>query len=97
LEDELLTQNSGSASEKDIALTEEDYSSFVETKQAELLKKETDQEIEITQDQLSISKRLLNWRTIVPLVIAIIALVIFAQKVNIIFHFQFERFAGACY
>ncbi len=79
----MLTQNSGSASEKDIALTEENDTSSVENKKAELLKQETNKEIEITQDQLSISKRLFNWRTIVPLIIAIVALVIFAQKINI--------------
>ena len=79
----MLTQNSGSAPEKDTAYTEENHTRSVETKKAELLKQESNKEIEITQDQLSISKRLLNWRTIVPLVIAIIALVIFAQKINI--------------
>jgi glycosyltransferase 2 family protein len=83
LEDNLLTQNTGSASDQDMTHTEKDYASSVETKKAELLKHTTTNEIEITQDQLSISKRLFNWRTIVPLVIAIIALVIFAQKINI--------------
>ena len=79
----MLTQNSGSAPEKDTDRIEENHTNSIETKKAELLKQATTQEIEITQDQLSISKRLLNWRTIVPLVIAIIALVIFAQKINI--------------
>ena len=79
----MLTQNSGSAPEKDTDRIEENHTNSIETKKAELLKQATAQEIEITQDQLSISKRLLNWRTIVPLVIAIIALVIFAQKINI--------------
>ncbi len=79
----MLTQNTGSASEKDVPSTQDDYTNSIEQKKAELLKQETNQEIEITQDQLSISKRLLNWRTIVPLIIAIIALVIFAQKINI--------------
>ena len=63
--------------------TEDDHTNSLEHKKAELLRQETNKEIEITQDQLSISKRLLNWRTIVPLVIAIVALVIFAQKINI--------------
>jgi len=58
---------------------QDDQTQTIESKKAELLKQET----EITQGQLSISKRLLNWRTIVPLIIAIIALVIFAQKINI--------------
>ena len=79
----MLTQNTGSASEKDIPSTQNDHTNSVEQKKAELLKQETNKEIVITQDQLSISKRLLNWRTIVPLVIAVIALVIFAQKINI--------------
>jgi uncharacterized protein (TIRG00374 family) len=83
LEDNLLTQNTGSAPEKEFPSTKDDHTTSIEQKKGELLKQESDKEIEITQDQLSISKRLLNWRTIVPLVIAIIALVIFAQKINI--------------
>ena len=79
----MLTQNTGSASEKDMPSTQDDHTNSIEQKKAELLKQETNNEIEITQDQLSISKRLLNWRTIVPLIIAIVALVIFAQKINI--------------
>jgi uncharacterized protein (TIRG00374 family) len=62
---------------------QDDQTQTIERKKAELLKQETDKEPEITQGQLSIGKRLLNWRTIVPLIIAIIALVIFAQKINI--------------
>jgi glycosyltransferase 2 family protein len=83
LEDNLLTQNTGSASENDMPSTQDDHTNSIELKKAELLKQETNKEIEITQDQLSISKRLFNWRTIVPLIIAIVALVIFAQKINI--------------
>ena len=79
----MLTQNTGSASEKDMTSTQDDHTNTIEQKKAEILKQEASGEVEITQDQLSISKRLLNWRTIVPLVIAIIALVIFAQKINI--------------
>ncbi|HEY4388947.1 MAG TPA: lysylphosphatidylglycerol synthase transmembrane domain-containing protein [Ktedonobacteraceae bacterium] len=41
------------------------------------------QESEVTRDQLSLGKRLLNWRTLVPLVIVIALLVYFAQKANI--------------
>src|SRR6266705_3110214 len=62
---------------------QDDDINSIERKKAELHKQKTNKELEITQDQLSISKRLLNWRTIVPLYIAIIALVIFAQKINI--------------
>lgn len=79
----MLTQNTGSASENDITSTHDASSDSIEQKKAELIKQEVNGEVEITEDQLSISKRLLNWRTIVPLVIAIIALVIFAQKINI--------------
>jgi uncharacterized protein (TIRG00374 family) len=83
LEDNLLTQNTGSASERDESTQQDDQTGAVEKKKAELLQQETQKEPEITQEQLSISKRLLNWRTIVPLVIVIVALVFFAQKVNI--------------
>jgi len=79
----LLTQNTGSASEKDMPSAQDDDINSIERKKAELLKQETDKELEITQEQLSIGKRLLNWRTFIPLIIAIIALVIFAQKINI--------------
>ncbi len=83
MEDNLLTQNTGSASETDISTVQDDQTKTIEKKKAELLKQETEKEPEITQEQLSIGKRLLNWRTIVPLVIVIVALVFFAQKVNI--------------
>ncbi len=38
---------------------------------------------EVTREQLALRKRLLNWRTLVPLVIVIVALLFFAQKANI--------------
>lgn len=79
----MLTQNTGSASESNMPSNQDDQNQSIEQKKAELLKQETEKEPEITQEQLSISKRLLNWRTIVPLLIAIIALVIFAHKINI--------------
>ena len=79
----MLTQNTDSASETNMPSVQDDQTQTIERKKAELLKQETDKEPEITQGQLSIGKRLLNWRTIVPLIIAIIALVIFAQKINI--------------
>ena len=41
------------------------------------------QEKEITREQLSLRSRLLNWRTIVPLVIVIVLLVYLAQKTHI--------------
>ena len=79
----MLKQNTGSAHEKDMASAQDDPTITIEQKKAELLKQETNNEADITQDQLSISKRLFNWRTFVPLVIAIIALIIFSQKINI--------------
>ncbi len=79
----MLTQNTGSASETDVPSVQDDQTEAIEQKKAELLKQETQQEPEITQEQLSIGKRLLDWRTIVPLVIAIVAIVFFVQKANI--------------
>lgn len=79
----MITQNTGSASETDVPSVQNDQTESTEKKKAELLKQETQKEPEITQEQLSIGKRLLNWRTIVPLVIVIVALVFFAQKANI--------------
>jgi glycosyltransferase 2 family protein len=83
MEDNLITQNSGSASEINAPSGQDDQTETIEKKKAELLKQETEKEPEITQEQLSIGKKLLNWRTILPLVIVIVALVFFAQKVNI--------------
>jgi uncharacterized protein (TIRG00374 family) len=40
-------------------------------------------EPEITQEQLALGKRFFNWRTLLPLVIVVIALIIFAQRSNI--------------
>jgi uncharacterized protein (TIRG00374 family) len=56
-----------------------------EDSQEPALKKEqvVQEEKEITRDQLALSKRLLNWRTIVPLVVVIALMVYFAQKANI--------------
>src|SRR5258708_39819910 len=81
MEDNLITQNSESAST--LSQTEH-VSQVIESKKAELLQQENIQaEPEITKEQLSLGKRLLNWRTIVPLVIVIVALVYFAKKANI--------------
>jgi len=44
---------------------------------------EAGQDQEITRDQLSLGKRLLNWRTLIPLALVIIFLVIFALHANI--------------
>jgi len=83
LEDNLLTQNTGSASKTDAQSVLDDNTEDIEGKKAEFLKQKTQEEPEITREQLSIGKRLLNWRTILPLVIVIVALVYFAQKIHI--------------
>lgn len=75
---------------------DERYTQIVEQKQAELLEHEsqantlsvlnssnTQENGEITREQLSLRKRILNWRTIVPLVIVVVFLVYFIQKANI--------------
>ncbi len=79
----MITQNTGSASETDVPTQQDDQTEAIEKKKTELLQQETQQEPEITQEQLSIGKRLLNWRTFVPLAIAIVAIVFFVQKANI--------------
>ena len=73
----MIRQNTGSASETAAQSVLDDQAEL------ELIRQETLEEPEITQEQLSIGKRLLNWRTIIPLVIVIVALVYFAQKANI--------------
>jgi len=55
----------------------------VAQKQEELLQHEKQEETEITREQLSLRKRLLNWRTIAPLVIVVGLLVYLAQKAHI--------------
>ncbi len=61
---------------------ENNTSDTIEKKQIEL-QQQAEQEAEITRDQLSLRKRLLNLRTIVPLVVVISLLVYLAQKANI--------------
>jgi glycosyltransferase 2 family protein len=83
MEDNLITQNSGNGSASPQA---EKAPEVIEIKQAELLQQQNIQaepEPEITREQLSLSKRLLNWRTLVPLAIVIFALVFVATKANI--------------
>lgn len=57
--------------------------SQIETEQAALNDQQSPQEPEINQNQLSIARRLLSWRTIIPLVIMIAALAYFAKQANI--------------
>jgi uncharacterized membrane protein YbhN (UPF0104 family) len=64
-------------------------SEVIEKKRRELLQQEQAHEThkleeqEITQEQLSLSKRLLNWRTLVPLVVVVVAMIFFAKKMDI--------------
>jgi uncharacterized protein (TIRG00374 family) len=75
---------------------DERYTQDREEKQAELLQMEVSNEVmaiegvpetpedgEITREQISLRKRILNWRTIVPLIIVVVFLVFFIQKANI--------------
>src|ERR1700676_2366661 len=84
-EDKLITQNTSTSSvSTDNTIMEAGVSTEdVEKKKAVLLEQESNQEPEITRDQLSIGKRLLNWRTLVPLVIVVVALVYFAKQAHI--------------
>jgi uncharacterized protein (TIRG00374 family) len=87
MEDNLITQNPQNNSVSDV---DNSQSEAIEQKTAELLELEQHQESvdaqaepEITRDQLALSKRLLNWRTLVPLVIVIVAIAFFVQKEHI--------------
>lgn len=92
MEEKLIIHNTGSApveetltqaSQASEEHTETASPESIEQKVATLSQQQGADEPEISQKQLSISKRLLNWRTIVPLVIVIIALVYFAKQANI--------------
>ena len=64
---------------------DKDQLESIEKKQSDLLQQQLhpEKEPEITREQLSLGKRLLNWRTILPLVIVIALLIYVAQKANI--------------
>jgi glycosyltransferase 2 family protein len=84
MEDNLITRRSQDDSASDV---DNGQSQAIEQKKAELLEKElgieASEEPEITRDQLALKKRLLNWRTLVPLIIVIVAIVFFVQKEHI--------------
>ena len=68
----------------------DDNASSSDIRQQDIVKRKTielfaqsQEEQEITREQLALGKRLLNWRTLLPLVIVIVAIVIFAQRSNI--------------
>lgn len=87
MEDILITDN-----EKNVSVTavDEEQVITIEKKRAELLQQHTAKEeqaetieAEITSDQLSLGKKLFNWRTLIPLVVVIAALVYGATKLKI--------------
>ena len=85
MEEILITQKSQDDS---VSPVDDNQSETVEKKQTELLEQKrleesSQAEPEITRDQLSLSKKLLNWRTFVPLIIVIVAVVFFVQKLHI--------------
>lgn len=85
MEEILITPKSQDDS---VSSVDDSNSEAVEKKQAELLERKRLEESsrvepEITRDQLSLRKKLLNWRTIVPLVIVAVAIVFFVQKLHI--------------
>ena len=67
-----------------------DQAETIEQKKAELLQQklhienlDKQEEPEITREQLSLGKRLLNWRTLVPLAVVIFALLYIARSANV--------------
>jgi uncharacterized protein (TIRG00374 family) len=71
-----------------VSSVDDNQAEAIEKKKAELLEQKLLQENsqaepEITRDQLSLSKKLLNWRTIVPLIIVVVAVAFFVQKLHI--------------
>jgi uncharacterized protein (TIRG00374 family) len=84
VEDNLLTNKAQNTS---IFAANDTQNEAAEGNVAELLNQppvEKNQEApEVTREQLALGKRLLNWRTIVPLVIVIGLMIFFAQKANI--------------
>src|SRR5437588_12865442 len=77
MEVDLITSDKSSASEENQSFEEK------EKIKSELLQSDPGEETEITRDQLSLGKRLLNWRTIVPLVIVLASLAYLVHKENI--------------
>ena len=73
----MITSDKSSASEENQSFEEK------EKIKSELLQSDRGEESEITRDQLSLGKRLLNWRTIVPLVIVLASLAYLVHKENI--------------
>src|SRR5579863_7422980 len=94
MEDNFLIKDNVDKSSE--SFEDERYTQDIEEKQAALLQQElaasiidrqgladTQEDGEITREQLSLSKRILNWRTIIPLVIVVVFLVFFLKEANI--------------
>lgn len=77
----MITDNTNPTSPVDNEAAEQKKLELLQNNQGHITNKLEEQEI--TRDQLSLRKRLLNWRTLVPLVIVIVAMVFFAKKINI--------------
>ena len=77
MEVDLITSNKSSAFEENQSFDDK------EEIKSEHLRSDPGEETEITQDQLSLGKRLLNWRTIVPLVIVLASLAYLVHRENI--------------
>lgn len=73
-------QHNSEDSQKPIVLDSSQSDILAQEKLAET---DTPIDSEITRDQLSLGKRLLDWRTLLPLVVVIAALVFFAMRSNI--------------
>src|SRR5579864_4276665 len=83
MEEKLISQNPGSASQETTLAEADSQSLEIEKKTAEILQQEVSQEPEISQSQLSIGKRLFKWRTVIPLAIMLALLAYFAKQSNI--------------
>lgn len=79
----MITDNTNPTSPVDNETAEQKKLELLQNNQDHITNKLEEPEQEITREQLSLSKRLLNWRTLVPLVIVIVAMVFFAKKINI--------------
>src|SRR5258708_37808482 len=79
MEVDLITSDKSSASQENESSEDKDKEKI----KSELLRSDPGEETEITRDQLSLGKRLLNWRTIVPLVIVLASLAYLVHKENI--------------
>lgn len=79
----MITQNvpNSSASpgdENSLEATEQKQNTIELSEQELLISNKDTQPTEITREQLSLGKRLLNWRTLIPLVVVVAGIIIFA-------------------